>query len=269
LIEDLKLSRNADDENSKQDDKDNTSGTHITMLRTNMLRTMGPAIKYQKYMNELFNECMRGLEDDTAWNDSRNLRLLAKVLASLDGLERDAMIASSAQFSILDRTLYEEDANFDIAESASDSENIDSDANDEATTNNEIVEASIEPIQLVTNRSISTLVQTTESIVPTSQALIDTTQSLVPTTRTLIDTAPATTNDDSVQVVNCVASLDDKAPTIATITKPDEDLNGVKIGCDGGCGTFIDSWSQPFFFCLVCPNCDLCQECHKSATRNA
>lgn len=37
-----------------------------------------------------------------SWNDSDSLRLLAKVLASVDGLERDALIASSAQFSILD-----------------------------------------------------------------------------------------------------------------------------------------------------------------------
>ncbi|CAN9315429.1 unnamed protein product [Alternaria alternata] len=249
LIEDLKLSRNADDEESNQDDRDNTSGTHMIMLRTNMLRIMGPAIKYERYMNELFNECMRGLEDDIAWNDSRNLRLLAKVLASLDGLEKDAMIASSAQFSVLDRTLYGEDANFDIVESASDSGNIDSDANNKTKTHNKIVEVSIEPAQLVTERLMPTPVQMEESIIPISQALID--------------TAPASMNDYSVQVVNFVASLDDKAPTIATTSKVDEDLNGVKIGCDGGCGTFIDSWSQPFFFCLVCPNCDLCQDCHK------
>jgi hypothetical protein len=71
---------------------------------------MGPAREYQNTLQRIFRTCIEGLEDTVSWNDADSLRLLAKVLASLDGLERDASIALSAQFSILDRSIYEDSA---------------------------------------------------------------------------------------------------------------------------------------------------------------
>lgn len=56
-------------------------------------------------MEKLFNLCMEGLEDGVSYNDGPSLRLLTKVLSLLPNLERDASIAYTAQFSILDRKI--------------------------------------------------------------------------------------------------------------------------------------------------------------------
>jgi hypothetical protein len=44
--------------------------------------------------------------------------------------------------------------------------------------------------------------------------------------------------------------------------KVDEDVTGWGMFCDGRCGVTIKSWTQPFYYCLVCPSCDLCEDCH-------
>lgn len=80
--------------------------SHVGMLVANMLRIMGPAQDYQEYMDGIFKTCIEGLEDSLSWNDGSSLRLLAKVLGCLDGLQDDARIALSSQFSIMDRTIY-------------------------------------------------------------------------------------------------------------------------------------------------------------------
>jgi hypothetical protein len=42
----------------------------------------------------------------------------------------------------------------------------------------------------------------------------------------------------------------------------DEDIADFSIFCDGGCGKRIESWTMPFYLCLICPNADLCEDCH-------
>lgn len=95
--------------------EDDFRESHIGMLVANMLRIMGPAREYQNSMDQIFKTCIDGLEDNVAWNDGDSLRLLAKVLSSLDGLERDARITISAQFSIMDRSIYNSESGSDAA----------------------------------------------------------------------------------------------------------------------------------------------------------
>jgi hypothetical protein len=83
------------------------SESHIGMLHANMLRIMGPAREYEKQMDRIFETCIERLSDEDSFNDSPTLRLLAKVLSSLDGLEFDARVALSAQFSTLDKEVHE------------------------------------------------------------------------------------------------------------------------------------------------------------------
>ncbi|KAF2683371.1 hypothetical protein K458DRAFT_418980 [Lentithecium fluviatile CBS 122367] len=85
--------------------KDDLKDSHVGMLLGNMLRVMGPAREYHRYMEEAFATCITGLEDGVSYNDGPSLRLLAKILSSLNGLERDAQIAYSAQYSALDRSI--------------------------------------------------------------------------------------------------------------------------------------------------------------------
>ena len=244
LIETLK------DLPSAHDDKDNIWGSHVSMLRANMLRIMGPATKYQRYMNELFEGCIRGLEDGVSWNDSQSLRLLSKVLASLDGLERDARIASSAQFSILDRTIHGQDTESEGSETVPDKDISEPDTDDESAESKETMAESIETQVVVEAMSMPT----TRTLMPSA---------FIPSTANGKPNAKASGgNQGSVAVLEKLRSARAKQPGISVPVKSDEDVNGIKLDCDGGCGTVVDTWSQPFYYCLVCPNCDLCEECH-------
>jgi hypothetical protein len=67
-----------------------------------MTRTIGSPIEYYSMMEASFKVCLDGLTDKDGGNDSSSFRLLAKVLACMPGLERDAQTALSCQFSIAD-----------------------------------------------------------------------------------------------------------------------------------------------------------------------
>ncbi|PGH06161.1 hypothetical protein GX51_02549 [Blastomyces parvus] len=76
--------------------------TSSSIVLANMLRKMGPAHEFQDLLEKTFQTCIASLTDDRGWNDQNSLCLLAKVLASVGGLEREAQIAYSAQFYIID-----------------------------------------------------------------------------------------------------------------------------------------------------------------------
>lgn len=67
-----------------------------------MLRKLGKSIEFQQVLSQVFDGCMTTLSDADAENDTASLLMLAKVLACLGGLERDAQIAYSAIYSALD-----------------------------------------------------------------------------------------------------------------------------------------------------------------------
>ncbi|KLU84503.1 hypothetical protein MAPG_03544 [Magnaporthiopsis poae ATCC 64411] len=71
-----------------------------------MLRRLGPALDYAAVLQAAFNACIEGLKDDTGANDFQSLFLLKRVLMCVDGLERDAQIAYSAQQYILDDDIF-------------------------------------------------------------------------------------------------------------------------------------------------------------------
>ncbi|KAJ4288967.1 hypothetical protein N0V90_011309 [Kalmusia sp. IMI 367209] len=86
-------------------EKDGFQESHIGMLYANMLRVMGLAREYQKYMDGIFEKCVNGLKDGDYYNDSPALRLLAKVLSCMEGLDFDARVAISARVSVLNQNI--------------------------------------------------------------------------------------------------------------------------------------------------------------------
>lgn len=75
---------------------------HYKVILARMARKLGPLQEFEDILNQGFNATIDALMDDVAWNDEMNLDLLAKVLSTLDGLEREAQIALSARFSDLE-----------------------------------------------------------------------------------------------------------------------------------------------------------------------
>lgn len=75
---------------------------HYKVILARMARKLGPLHEFEDILNQGFNATVDALMDDVAWNDEMNLDLLAEVLSSLDGLEREAQVALSARFSDLE-----------------------------------------------------------------------------------------------------------------------------------------------------------------------
>jgi hypothetical protein len=91
---------------------DDLKDSYVEMLMGDMLRVLGPARDFYRHMNEAFETCMEGLQDSVSYNDGPSLRLLAQILSSFHGLERDAQIAYSAQYSVLDRSVEDEEREY-------------------------------------------------------------------------------------------------------------------------------------------------------------
>jgi tetratricopeptide (TPR) repeat protein len=73
-----------------------------------MTGKMGPTNEFQSLMDNRFREAINSLTDNQAWNDSGGFRALAKVLAFVPEMHKDAQIASSLQFSAVDEKLFKE-----------------------------------------------------------------------------------------------------------------------------------------------------------------
>lgn len=82
--------------------EDNWNESQTQVMLGLMARTIGSPIEFQRLLDATFNSSVAGLTDSVGWNDFYSFRLLAKVLACVPGLERDARIALSCQFSITD-----------------------------------------------------------------------------------------------------------------------------------------------------------------------
>lgn len=104
------------------------------------------AFEFQEKLRETFFGCYELLTDATISNDSQSLRMLAKVLAYVPGLERDAEIAASCQLYIVDKEVQKKEMALEDSEHESDTDddkqiedsgNGKAEAEDKKTTNDE------------------------------------------------------------------------------------------------------------------------------------
>jgi tetratricopeptide (TPR) repeat protein len=87
--------------------------SNVSVMIGSMQKAMGPTTEYQAITQKIFDACIAGLSDSVGWNDLNCFRLLAKVLAPIKGLERDALIALSCQFSRVTEPSPSEDSDSD------------------------------------------------------------------------------------------------------------------------------------------------------------
>ncbi|KAM0715393.1 hypothetical protein Q7P37_008891 [Cladosporium fusiforme] len=215
---------------------DNWNASQTQVMLALMTRTIGSSIEYYRLMDTTFKTSVIGLTDSVGWNDSDSFRLLAKVLACVPGLERDAQIALSCQFSITDVSVDHGDGDTD----GSSAEYADLEQNKALRRpgNNEDTDTQCEPTahdeQLVTKLTTVT-----------------------------IDQKPGATEP------NIIAEVKVTDPTTASSgeNQGDEDMlpkDSRYTECDG-CGKEYTDWkgSGAVYFCVQCANCDLCENCYK------
>jgi len=219
-----------------------------------MVRTMGSPVEYQEILEKSFKTCIEGLSDSVGWNDSDSFRLLSKVLSCVPGLETDAQIALSCQFSITDP-------------------NVDHVADFHAEEGSKGADAAggINGVQNVSKSEeyASTGAEDDDDIGDVEEEVNQAGHERVE--ETTIRIAKVTTASDS----DTAAQPKANANTTPDNKAVDADKNGVEddedflpsgdwdLGCDGDCEKTVSRWDQPWYFCILCANCDLCEDCYK------
>lgn len=186
-----------------------------------------------------------------AWNDASSLRLLSKVLASLDGLEKDALIAISAQFSILNRSIHEEDEESEMSETGFEKYRQGSGAKQEGVRQGGDQDALANESQ--DDHLLSSVKENSadDSIANQIELL----------QHSFVNNVGEEQNSDEEEEQQ--TSDEEEEEQTSDEEEEEEDLNwSWRLNCDGNCGTEIRSWTEPFYYCLVCPNTDLCEPCH-------
>jgi tetratricopeptide (TPR) repeat protein len=103
--------------------------THHSLTIARMARKMAPAREFQDILENAFNVCYEALIDNVGWNDFLNLNELAAVISTLDGLEKEAQILISAQFSKLDPSI-KDDSDSDSDDEGEKPNGVESEAGD-------------------------------------------------------------------------------------------------------------------------------------------
>lgn len=74
---------------------------HYDIILARMAMKMMGSKEFQERLDRAFQSCVDGLMDGVGWNDWDNITTLVQVLSQIDGLEREAQILLSAQFSTI------------------------------------------------------------------------------------------------------------------------------------------------------------------------
>ena len=184
-----------------------------------------------KLLDPTFSMCMEWLRDDVSWNDSTSLRLLAKLLACA-GLQKDATIAYSAEFS-----------NLDVPPAGKE------------------LDANLQTEDVVVQTEFRDLNSTTEEDNAQRGTPRDSQAETQEDKNQQGEDAPPESDKTEEKAVETAPP---KLPRI--IPEGQEELAttaDARLTCDG-CSREFSYWAQdePLYLCLICRDIDLCKDCH-------
>jgi hypothetical protein len=250
-------------------------GSYMSVALALMTRAIRPAAEYEEILWNTFEACVTNLSDSVGWNDSSSLRLLARVLACVEGLERDALIATSCQFS-------------QVTQEATDS--LATSSNDASGNGNQaapglgradtfavpidyqvqVIEKEIVGMSLDSIDKTPEIVQVeiTQEIGTELEAVAGADADILVPSKTTVEVENQTAPDQGAEP----KAATDQEPAEAEIPNPyalpeieDEDTaqNGFNVTCDGECDGSYLKWTEPLYMCIFCPSTDLCTKCHE------
>lgn len=229
--------RTSGEEFLQNEDSWNESQTLVMLAM--MTRTVGSPVEYQQLLNKAFDIAIVGLTDSVGHNDSDSFRLLARILAYVPGLAKDAQIALSCQFSITDTSV--DHGSGESEDNSEAGENLQPRDKKEPL---HASEESAEGTHILTEITKKTTTITTEESADSSE----------PTVSVAVELAKLTTLDP----------VDDESAD-------DEDrIPDWSLWCDGPCDLDSIDWKNyphPTYFCIQCGNCDLCEDCYQVSLR--
>ena len=221
----------------------------VLVMQALMTRTVGSPIDFRKMMESMFQTCIAGLTDKVGNNDSQSLRLLAKALACVPGLGRDAQIALSCQYSITDPGVEHPDED---EEGSSDEEE-----GEEAQEGNATDRADANESKPEDNGSTVEVTVKTHAVEIAKPQLTELTTELVDQVEdlTLHDANEAKAGE------NPQGPEEEEEEDVVGDLLPDHER---QVGCDGNCGFEETDWTGGvMYMCIHCGNCDLCEACYE------
>jgi tetratricopeptide (TPR) repeat protein len=217
-----------------------------------MTRAIGSAIEYEGILQNAFESCVINLSDSVGWNDFETMRLLARILCCV-GLDRDARISISCQFSIVTEEKTESPETPPTSSIERETESITIKESEKFT------ESVSSQVNIVESTAVGTCLEPDgkEMCIAVVEVEIETatTQELEASVANLNGTTTAA-KEENIQAENTNAFA---LPEIE-----DEELaEGSWITCDGLCESAFTKYSEPIFLCIFCPSVDLCTKCHR------
>ncbi|CAK4017686.1 glyoxalase bleomycin resistance dioxygenase [Lecanosticta acicola] len=234
----------------------------VLVMQALMTRTIGSPVKFREMMERLFQICVAGLTDKVGNNDSSSFRLLAKALACVPGLQRDAQIALSCQYSVTDPEVEHPDEN----EGREDDDEEAEQRADESEDNDTIAGADVDEHQAEQDGPTVGVTVNSQAVEITQPQLDEL------TTQLAAEVEKLTVNGDSIGIPP-KDSLESQAyeENEEDAEREDEDILGDLLPeydrgatCDGNCDFFESDWTQGvMYMCVHCANCDLCEDCYE------
>ncbi|KAH8893455.1 hypothetical protein GQ53DRAFT_840505 [Thozetella sp. PMI_491] len=225
------------------------------------------AVEFQKGLEATFQGCLGLLTDATVGNDSQSLRILARVLAYVPGLDRDSRIAATCQLYILDMELHKKEDE----QRVSDAEDDEDDSEEMEKKEDDITEKSEDPdVNGTKMNGIETNGAEANGAVTNGVETNGTTEAKD-------GAAKATeTGDEKPEAANGAANEPEASKETEANgekkeedaneepTYPDEDYDDLhgKITCNN-CREEIKDWHHgSVYMCYYCTELTLCEKCY-------
>jgi hypothetical protein len=247
--------------------------SNISIILALCYGVMGPNTEYAKVLQNSFESCMEGLSDSIGWNDSGCFRLLAKALALVEGLERDALIAISLQFSHVTETPDAVEDNATHSDSETSDEDHEATKEDVTIPSEEAVTSGAEEVEKQEEHSTQNgtihVSETTISSTTVEDGTIKESSTIVIEEATVSPSKPSGDSLDAEPTTNGDSSPEEEEATepvneYALPPNEDEDIEDQPaVWCDGECGSEWNAYKEPIHICIYCSNADLCTACLK------
>ncbi|KAI9661209.1 MAG: hypothetical protein M1821_009536 [Bathelium mastoideum] len=241
----IKIGTEGDEAAKRSEDELNESP--VLVMQALMTRTIGSPIKFQEMMESMFQTCVAGLTDKVGNNDSMSFRLLAKALACVPGLGRDAQIALSCQYSITDPDVEHPDENEEVSGDEGAEEDKEGNGAERADTNEQ------KPANSGSTAEVTARTHANEITEPQFTEL---------TTKSASQVEESTVNGrHEAEVHENSQESEEKEENAVGDLLPDYERG---VSCDGNCRFEETDWTKgTMYMCIHCGNCDLCEACYE------